>query len=600
MFVWNHEDLSKEQEDAILHEGNVLLIACPGSGKTRTLTYKIAYELSRLESQKKYIIAITYTHRAADEIKERIELLGVDISQLWIGTIHSFCLEWIIRPYHIYDDNLKHGYHVINSHESEELLTELCAPYSAKKITHFDCAHIMMEGGYKLASANQWKHADIVSILTKYWEILNERKQIDFEMILAYANSLLTQNQFISATLAKIFSFLLIDEYQDTREIQYQIFSKIFRKNRENLKAFIVGDPNQAIYTSLGGYAIQKNELEEMTGCVFSELSLSGNYRSSALVIDYFDHFKTYTNTIIGCGVNKDYLSTISFNNHVLKADLDDEIVRLILLNVNDRLISPNEICIVAPQWVHLASLTRRLMIKLPDLSFNGPGMAPFARDIDNFFYKLCRIVLTEPSPHMYVSRMRWAGEILHDLNHYGLHTNNITKKELLRLANSVVSQEQDGISYLKYFFDEIFRKAKINFWPFESLSNQYRSFFKSSEERIAKLVKEGGDYISTTENFKKVFKQREGITISTIHGVKGAEFNTVIAFALLEGYVPHFSDPQQIESAKKLLYVISSRARQNLHLISERGRLKPYGTPPDEYMTTTQLQLYAYNYLIC
>lgn len=90
MFVWGKNDLNPEQEKAIYNENSILLIACPGSGKTRTITYKIAYELSKLESNKQYIIAITYTNRAADEIKERIELLGVDTEQLWIGIfIHS-------------------------------------------------------------------------------------------------------------------------------------------------------------------------------------------------------------------------------------------------------------------------------------------------------------------------------------------------------------------------------------------------------------------------------------------------------------------------------------------------------------------------------
>ena len=82
MFVWKNGELNPEQESAIFNENSVLLIACPGSGKTRTLTYKIAYELSNLKSNKQYIIAITYTNRAADEIKERIELLGTSNPQL--------------------------------------------------------------------------------------------------------------------------------------------------------------------------------------------------------------------------------------------------------------------------------------------------------------------------------------------------------------------------------------------------------------------------------------------------------------------------------------------------------------------------------------
>ena len=126
MFVWGKNDLNPEQEKAIYNENSILLIACPGSGKTRTITYKIAYELSKLESNKQYIVAITYTNRAADEIKERIELLGVDTEQLWIGTIHSFCVEWILKPYHMYIEELRFGYDIINTNDTENYLVSLC------------------------------------------------------------------------------------------------------------------------------------------------------------------------------------------------------------------------------------------------------------------------------------------------------------------------------------------------------------------------------------------------------------------------------------------------------------------------------------------
>lgn len=99
-------NLSDEQLNAVECEENVLLIACPGSGKTHTLTYKVMNELMKIDTHRKFVIAITYTNNAADEIRERIENLNVNIEQLWIGTIHSFCLEWIIRPYSIFIDSL--------------------------------------------------------------------------------------------------------------------------------------------------------------------------------------------------------------------------------------------------------------------------------------------------------------------------------------------------------------------------------------------------------------------------------------------------------------------------------------------------------------
>ena len=125
MYILSDESLNQEQKAAIYTNDNVLLIACPGSGKTRTLIYKIAYELSKMTSSKQFVIAITYTNTAAEEIKERVEILGVDTTQLWIGTIHSFCLHWILRPYYLYLDNLKNGFTVVNSYDSEEIITKL-------------------------------------------------------------------------------------------------------------------------------------------------------------------------------------------------------------------------------------------------------------------------------------------------------------------------------------------------------------------------------------------------------------------------------------------------------------------------------------------
>ncbi|GHV00797.1 hypothetical protein FACS1894159_07310 [Bacteroidia bacterium] len=220
MFVWEKGALNEEQEDAIKKEGSVLLIACPGSGKTRTLTYKIAYELSRLESKKEFVVAITYTNNAADEIKERVELLGVDTEQLWIGTIHSFCLEWILKPYHQYLDELKYGFRVISSFDSEKILTDLCKPYSKSKpkITYWDCGIIAKTDNYYLTCLDRNKHNVLNTIYSNYFKILKDNNQIDFEQILFYSYKLLKQKPIISRILCKIFPFILIDEYQTQKK----------------------------------------------------------------------------------------------------------------------------------------------------------------------------------------------------------------------------------------------------------------------------------------------------------------------------------------------------------------------------------------------
>jgi len=276
---------------------------------------------------------------------------------------------------------------------------------------------------------------------------------------------------------------------------------------------------------------------------------------------------------------------------------LIDEIARLIILNIDDYGILPDEICIVAPQWVHIASVTRKLMVKLPDFSFDGPGMAPFSRDIENFWFKLSRIILTEPSPNLYILRLRWANDILKELSNTGVNINNINAKQFLKICNSLFCDKENGLEYLDFMFHEIANRLNFNIDDYPMLEEHFDTFFESSKKRIERLKKDGIDFIDKTVSFKKVFRQRKGITVSTIHGVKGAEFDTMIAFALLEDYIPHFSDTNGYENAQKMLYVIASRARKNLHLIAERDRFHNFGHPPPEYVMNGNLEIYDYEY---
>lgn len=587
MFIWHEGDLNSEQEAAIRNDGNVFLVACPGSGKTRTLIYKAAYELSRLESSKRRVVAITYTHRAADEIHERIESLGVNTAQLWIGTIHSFCLEWILKPYAIYHPELSHGFRVINSHDSEQIFAKLCEPYRRPTITYWDCGYYFTKDGYVLSCPQTAKHADLHQILKQYFAILFQNRQIDFELILYYANDLLANHPSISVLLANLFSFVLIDEYQDTKEIQYSIVASILKAGKGRTKTFIVGDPNQAIYGSLGGYPITSSEFKKMAEIDLHELALSRNYRSSERIVEYFGNYNAFETSIESASTEKAYPSLISFNDTVTKASLEDELVRLIRYNIEVVGFAPHEVCILAPQWVHLASMTRKLVASMPEYDFDGPGMVPFSRDIDNFWYKLSKIALTRASPRMYVRRLRWAGEVLSHLDDAGVNISNLTRKSLLRDCNSIEIAEDNGLLYLSMFFDALFAKLNIDIVLIPFLKEHHQAFFESSKARIDRLKRDGAHFVEDIGTFRKVFENCTGITVSTIHGVKGTEYDVVIAYALLEGMVPHFNDPDKQESAKKLLYVICSRARKNIHLISERERFNGIGA---EYQPTARL----------
>ncbi|MFZ2281085.1 MAG: ATP-dependent helicase [Prosthecobacter sp.] len=591
MFVWTEDQLDPEQDAAVRSDGNVFLIACPGSGKTRTLTYKIAYELSCLTSDKKRIVGITYTHRAADEIHERIDLLGVDASQLWIGTIHSFCLEWILKPYGIYHEKLKNGFRVINSYSSEQLITDLCSQYTNPRIQFRDCEFYYTETGIKYACTNSWRLDSVKQVLSDYLKILSDNGQIDFELMLYYAYQLIQEQPLISMILGKIFSKVLVDEYQDTKSIQYSIIAAIVKASQGESTIFVVGDPNQSIYGSLGGYPIPVADFERMADITINEMELSKNYRSSERVVDYFSEFNVFDTTIESASPHRDYPSKISFIDTVQLDALHEEIVRLVRYNIEVVGIAPHEVCILAPWWVSLASMTRQLVTRLPEYDFDGPGLIPFGRDLDNFWYKMCRLALTTASPAMFIRRKRWANEILVDLAASGFSTDGLTSKMLLRHCNSIKIEEEDGLAYLEAFFHQLCLQLGCNIEMNAMLKEHHAAFFESARSRIERLTSDGAGFIGELSNFRKVFGNRGGITVSTIHGIKGDEYDAVISYALLEGMVPHFTDGQ--DSAKKLLYVVCSRARKNLHLISER-RLDNRGV---ERQTTISLANHRFDY---
>jgi ATP-dependent DNA helicase UvrD/PcrA len=192
------EGLNDEQREAVIADGNVLLTACPGSGKTRVLTYKVGYELQKNVANKKKVIALTFTNRAADEIKRRIVRMDIDPEKLWTGTIHSFCLEWILRPYAGYLEELKNGFVIADEYKSEELLSSLKFDYG---IPGWQSIATRMDIDGKFVEYSP----QILQLLKDYHFLLREEKLIDFDQILYFAFKLLDKFPKIAKTLIAFF-----------------------------------------------------------------------------------------------------------------------------------------------------------------------------------------------------------------------------------------------------------------------------------------------------------------------------------------------------------------------------------------------------------
>lgn len=221
------DSLNPEQKSACVCMDNMLLTACPGSGKTRTLSYKLAFLANRFQNSSRLHIAITYTNRAADEIMERLDALDVTEDNIWAGTIHQFCMEFIIRPYSMYSNRLRRGYHIIDEYVQHEYKCEI------KNSLGINC--------------KDWEIDKHPQIMAPYKQLLMQRKEIDFDDILVESLKILEQCSYVAENIASIIASIQVDEYQDTNENQYAILAEICKKNSEIIISFI-GDVNQAIY----------------------------------------------------------------------------------------------------------------------------------------------------------------------------------------------------------------------------------------------------------------------------------------------------------------------------------------------------------------
>jgi DNA helicase II / ATP-dependent DNA helicase PcrA len=581
------EGLNKEQIAAIIPDENILVTACPGSGKTRVLAHKAAYELEKIATSKKKIIAVTFTNRAAEEIKNRIFKLNIDDSKLWAGTIHSFCLDWILRPYMCYLNEIKNGFVIADEFKTEDLLNNLKKKHG---ITYWQSISL------KYLANGELEEEKNKIVVKEYHELLKENKLIDFDQILYFSYKILAKYSSIPKILNNLIHLICVDEYQDTQELQYAILAEIIKIKNGSTKIFMVGDIDQAIYGSLGGVAKSLEEIKSQFKIKnILPMKLPGNYRTNQQIIDFYKNFQSSTIDIVSlCDYAKEK-AIITYDKTIDITGLDRKIADLISSYLNKG-IEEKEICVLAPQWWLIIPMGRKLRNHLPQVNFDAIGLSPLQRNKENIWFKIARLFLAEPSTSRYFSRRRWANELIDEFEsiNIDLFSEKIYKaKKLLKVINSINSTEELGVDYLSECFNKLMSSLELKIDDHIYLQEHWKYFFESTNQR---LDNPDLDHAKDTESFKKMFKHKSGVVVNTCHGIKGEEFKVVIAFGLLDGYLPNWNESDKESAALKLLYVICSRAKHNLHLISETGRkTKPPSSKP--YLPTKQLSRIKYNY---
>ena len=286
------DTLNPEQREAVLHNrGPLLILAGAGSGKTRVITSRIAYLIGDGHAEPHEILAVTFTNKAAEEMRTRVEsLLGSECGRMWVSTFHSLCARLLrreapaiglSRDFVIYDssDQLTVVKQALKDLHIDDSFVQPRAALS--RISH---AKNRMESPDAMANGAGWNRRDeqIAKVYEYYLKALKDSSALDFDDLLLKTVDLFEQSERVRSKYAEQFKFVMVDEYQDTNRPQYLLIRRLAAVHR-NL--CVVGDPDQSIYKWRGADLRNILDFEEDFGDA-TIVKLERNYRSTQIILD--------------------------------------------------------------------------------------------------------------------------------------------------------------------------------------------------------------------------------------------------------------------------------------------------------------------------
>jgi DNA helicase II / ATP-dependent DNA helicase PcrA len=290
------DDLNERQREAVLTtEGPLLVLAGAGTGKTRVITYRVAYLVEK-GTPPGSILAVTFTNKAADVMKQRIQALlqsvGRDASDVWVSTFHSFCARLLRREapriglprdFAIYDDEDQ-----LSAVKRAMLQLGLSGADYAPKSLRAQISHAKNHGiqpgemESQAAASQDRARQDAAAVFRTYEEILRKTAALDFDDLLLHAVNLLGDDSTVRAVWNDRYRYILVDEFQDTNHAQEQLV-RLLAGNRRNVS--VVGDEDQSIYGWRGARAGNlKRFAEDFPGA--KTVRLEENYRSTQTILD--------------------------------------------------------------------------------------------------------------------------------------------------------------------------------------------------------------------------------------------------------------------------------------------------------------------------
>src|SRR3954470_9462893 len=284
------EKLNPEQREAVLHrDGPVLILAGAGSGKTRVITFRIAYLIGDGHAEPDQVLAVTFTNKASQEMRERVEaLIGDAASRVWLSTFHSLCARLLRREAPkiklsrdcvIYDSSDQVA--VVKQAQRELGIDDKLVPPRAA-LSRISQAKNRMEGPESMRGSWNIRDEQIARIYERYLTALTDANALDFDDLLLKTVELMETSEQTREFYARKFKYVMVDEYQDTNRPQYMLIKRLAELHRN---IAVVGDPDQSIFKWRGADLRNILDFEQDFGEA-KVVRLEQNYRSTQTILD--------------------------------------------------------------------------------------------------------------------------------------------------------------------------------------------------------------------------------------------------------------------------------------------------------------------------
>ncbi|APW63659.1 ATP-dependent helicase [Paludisphaera borealis] len=630
-------DLTTPQREAVMHvDGPMLVLAGAGSGKTRVITRRVAYLLKQGIAADN-ILALTFTNKAAGEMRERIEALTPG-ARVWVGTFHGFCarllrthgsLVGLDKAFTIYDqsDRLKTVREVLDALGIED------PPITPEKIeSAISKAKNDLASPKSLAfRARDDKDRLVAKVYAAYEERLKGASAVDFDDLLVHVVSILKNHKDVRASLDARFRYVLVDEYQDTNMAQYAIV-RALSVDHPNL--CVTGDPDQSIYGWRGANLSNILEFEKDYNFV-KVVKLEHNYRSTKNILSVADH-------LIQFNTNRKPKALITENSRGEPVDLtvygreSDEaegVAGRIQSLVRDGSYNYSDVAV----FCRITALTRTFeqAFRSARIPYQIIGGVSFyerqeVKDVVSYLNLInnpkddlafTRVVNVPPrglgktSFEHLISAARERGETLLETARKAKSVPGLKDKairafldftqlydELAALRDDsvekVILQLMEKSGYRQHLKDEPGDKGEDRLANLEELITAAREF---DAEHAGATIQEFLSDITLASPIDRWDQQTGAVTLMTLHAAKGLEFPVVFIVALEAGILPHsraFDNPSEMEEERRLLFVGITRAKRELFL--SRCRIRSFrgqqqATAQSQFLTELPREFMVY-----